>query len=136
MRSIRYGLLAGALAALLLVCLLFIDEGPANQLIFVAQSFGLDGRGTSKLVAALLIFVLGAIIGGLFGAFRRQPSSSRGQTLLWGLGAGVIWWAVLYVFFGSVVQRLSLSLYLLMLYLVVSLVYGLVLGSIYASLQK
>ena len=90
MRSIRDGLLAGALAGLLLVVLLFFDEGPANQLTLVAQSLGLDGRGGSKGVAALLIFVLAALIGGLFGALRRQPGLSRAWTLFWGLVAGAL----------------------------------------------
>ncbi|HEY7355901.1 MAG TPA: DUF6789 family protein [Ktedonobacterales bacterium] len=136
MRSIRYGLLAGALAGLLLVAMLFFDEGPTNQLIFVAQAFGLDGHAGSKGVAALLMLALGAIIGMLFGAFRRQPSAPRGRALLWGAVAGIVWWAVLFVFLGLVVRRLPSSVYLLMLYLAVSLVYGLVLGSVYTTLQR
>lgn len=136
MRSVRYGLLAGGLAGLLLVGLLFYDEGPSNQLIFVAQSFGLDGHGGSRGIAALLVLVLGTIIGGCFGALLRQPSLSRGWSLLWGLVAGVLWWAILYIFLGVVVQRLSFPFYILMLYLVVSLVYGLALSSVYVGLQE
>ncbi len=136
MRSIRYGLLAGALAGLLVVILLFFDEGPTNQLIFVAQTLGLDGHGGSRWVAAAVMLALGAIIGALFGALRRQPAFSRGRALLWGAAAGIVWWAVLFVFLGLVVQRLSFPLYLLMLYLAVSLVYGLVLGSVYTTLQQ
>jgi hypothetical protein len=136
MRSIRYGLLAGGLAGLLLVGLLFYDEGPSNQLIFVAQSFGLDGHGASRGAAALLLLILGTIIGGLFGALLRQPSISRGKALLCGLVAGVLWWAILYLLLGVVVQRLAFPLYLLMLYLVVSLVYGLALSSVFVSLRE
>jgi hypothetical protein len=136
MRRIRYGLVAGGLAGLLLVSLLFYDEGPGNQFIYIAQSIGLDGRGGSRGIAALLVLILGTIIGGLFGALLRQPSLARGWSVLWGLGAGVLWWAILYLFLGVVVQRHSFPFYILLLYLVVSLVYGLVLGSVYSGLQE
>lgn len=136
MRSIRHGLLAGAFAGILMIALLFFDEGPGNQLTAVAQSLGLDGHEGSKWLAVLLVLVLGTLVGGLFGALLRRPSSARGRTILWGLIAGALWWVILFIFLGDVVQRLSLSLYLLMLYLVISLVYGLALGSMYASLQR
>jgi hypothetical protein len=136
MRSIRDGLVAGTLAGLLLVALLFFDEGPTNQLTLVAQSLGLDGRGESKAVAVLLVFLLAIIVGGLFGLLRRHPAAALGWSLLWGLVAGALCWAVLFVLFGGVVQRLSFSLYTMMLYLAVSLVYGLALGSIYTTLRR
>jgi hypothetical protein len=136
MRNIRYGLLAGALAGVLLVALLYVDEGPANQLILVAQTFGLDGRGASKVVAAGLILALGTLIGGLFGILLRQRPLSRGNALVWGLAAGVLWWAVLFVLLGDVIQRLVFPPYGMMLYLALSLVYGLVLGSIYSIMQQ
>jgi hypothetical protein len=136
MRSIRYGLLAGALAGLLLVALLFFDEGPTNQLLFVAQSFGLDGHAGNRWIAALVMLALGAIIGMLFGTLHRQPAFSRGRALLWGAIIGIAWWAALFVFLSLVVQRLPFSLYPLMLYLAVSLVYGLALGSVYTTLQQ
>lgn len=133
MHSIRHGLLAGAFAGILMIALLFFDEGPGNQLTAVAQSLGLDGHEGSKWLAVLLVLVLGTLVGGLFGALLRRPSST---TILWGLIAGALWWVILFIFLGDVVQRLSLSFYLLMLYLVISLVYGLALGSMYASLQR
>ncbi len=136
MRSIRHGLLAGALAGLLLVILLFFDEGPGNQLGPVAQSFGLNERGESKLVAALLMFGLGTIVGGLFGALWRQRSISRGWAMLWGWVAGLLWWAILFVFLGSIAQGVLFSVYGMLLYLVLSLVYGLVLGSLYTTMQR
>jgi hypothetical protein len=136
MRSIRYGLLAGALAGMLLVLLLFFDEGPGNQFMFVAQTLGLDGRGGSRGLAALVMFILAIIVGALFGALLRQPSASRTRPLLWGLAVGVLWWAVLFVLLGDVVRRLQFPLYWLLLYLVLSLVYGLVLGSLYTTMQQ
>lgn len=136
MRNMRYGLLAGALAGLLLVVLLFFDQGPGDQLVLVAQSLGLDGRAESKWVAAFVMFVLGVIVGGVFGAFRRQRPNTRGRSLLWGWVVGVLWWLVLFVFLGGVVERVSFSLYTLLLYLVLSLLYGLALGSLYATMQQ
>lgn len=136
MRGIRHGLLAGALAGILMIALLFFDEGPGNQLTLVAQSLGLDGNEGSKWVAVGLVFVLAALVGGLFGALRRQPSPARSSMLLWGFITGALWWIVLFIFLGDFMQQLSLSLYLLMLYLAISLVYGLTLGSIYTSLQQ
>ncbi len=136
MHSIRHGLLAGAFASILMIALLFVDEGPGNQLTFVAQSLGLDGREGSKWLTILLVFVAGTLVGGLFGALLRQPSPSRGRTVFWGLIAGALWWAILFISLGDIVQQLSLPLYLLMLYLVISLVYGLTLGSVYANLHK
>lgn len=136
MRSIRYGLLAGALAGMLLVLLLFFDEGPGNQFLFIAQTLGLNGRGGSRGLAALVMFILAIIVGGLFGALLRRPSASRARSLLWGLVVGVLWWAVLFVLLGDVVRRLQFPLYWLLLYLVLSLVYGLVLGSIYIAMQQ
>ena len=136
MRSIRNGLLAGAFAGVLMIALLFFDEGPGNQLTLVAQSLGMDGHEGSKWLAVLLVLLLDTLVGGLFGTLLRRPSSARGRTILWGLIAGALWWAVLFIFLGDIMQQLSLSLYLLMLYLVISLVYGLTLGSVYTSLQK
>lgn len=136
MRSTRYGLLAGVLAGLLLVGLLFFDDGPSSQLMLVAQSLGLDGHGASRAVAALLMLILGAIIGGVFGALLRQSSLSRGWSLLWGMAAGVLWWVILFVLLGAIVQHLTFSFFAMMLYLVLSLVYGLALGNLYISLQQ
>ena len=136
MHSIRYGLLSGALAGVLLVLLLFFDEGPGNQFMFIAQTLGLDGRGGSRGLAALVMFILAIIVGGLFGALLRRPSASRGLSLLWGLAVGILWWAVVFVLLGDVVRRLQFPLYWLLLYLVLSLVYGLVLGSVYITMQQ
>ena len=136
MRTMRNGLQAGALAGLLLVALLFFDDGPSSQLMLVAQSLGLDGHGWSRALAALIVLILGAIIGGAFGALLRQPSLSRGWALLWGVVAGALWWVILYVILGAGVQHLTFSLFAMMLYFVLSLVYGLALGSIFTTMQQ
>lgn len=136
MRSIRHGLLSGTLAGMLLVLLLFFDDGPGNQFMFIAQTLGLDGRGESRGLAALVMFILAIIVGGLFGALLRRPSASRARSLLWGLLVGILWWAIFFVSLGDVARRLQFPLYWLLLYLVLSLVYGLVLGSLYTTMQQ
>ena len=136
MQSMRHGFLAGTLAGLLLVLLLFFDQGPSDQLILVAQSLGLDGRGWSKGVAALVVLALAVLIGGLFGVLLRRQAASRARLIFCGLAAGALWWAALYLLLGGVVQRLTFSLYTLMLYLLLSLIYGLVLGNIYATARQ
>ena len=136
MQSIRHGLLAGTLAGVLLLGLLFFDQGPADQLILVAQSFGMDGHNPGKWLAALLMFALAVILGGVFGALLRRPAISRLQSLLWGAAVGVVWWAILFVFLGDMVEGLPFALYTLLLYLLLCLVYGVVLGSVYATIHK
>ncbi|HEU5200517.1 MAG TPA: DUF6789 family protein [Ktedonobacterales bacterium] len=136
MQSIRHGLLAGTLAGVLLLGLLFFDQGPADQFILVAQTFGLDGHDASKWLAALLMFALAVILGGIFGALLHRPTISRLQSLLWGAAVGVVWWAVLFVLLGNIVERLPFALYTLLLYLLLCLVYGVVLGSVYATIHK
>lgn len=136
MQSIRHGLLAGTLAGVLLLGLLFFDQGPADQFILVAQTFGLDGHNASKWLAALLMFALAIILGVLFGALLRKPTISRPRSLLWGVAVGVVWWAILFVIFGNMVERLPFALYTLLLYLLLCLVYGLVLGSVYITVHK
>lgn len=136
MQSIRHGLLAGTLAGVLLLGLLFFDQGPADQFILVAQTFGLDGHNASKWLAALLMFALAVILGGVFGALLRRPPISRFQSLLWGAAVGVVWWAVLFVVLGNIVEGLPFALYTLLLYLLLCLVYGIVLGSVYATIHK
>ena len=136
MQSIRHGLLAGTLAGVLLLGLLFFDQGPADQFILVAQTFGLDGHNASKWLAALLMFALAIILGGLFGALLRGPAVSRLRSLLYGVAVGVVWWVVLFVVLGNMVERLPFALYTLLLYLLLCLVYGLVLGSVYITVHK
>lgn len=136
MRSTRHGLLAGTLAGILLLGLLFFDQGPADQFVLVAQTFGLNGQNASKWLAALLMFVLAVMLGGVFGALLRQPAISRLQSLLCGVAIGVIWWAILFVLLGNIVEGLPFVLYTSLLYLLLCLVYGVVLGSVYTQIRR
>lgn len=134
MRSVRHGLLAGGLAGLLLSGLLFIDEGPGNQLADVAQALTFTGGGASRGVVACLVLVLGVLIGGGFGALLRRRPVPRWRVLLLGVALGGGWWVLMLL--GGVVRQLDFSLYPLMLALVLSVIYGLILGSVYTTLQR
>jgi hypothetical protein len=134
MRSVQHGLLAGGLAGLLLGGLLFIDEGPGNQLAGVAQALSFAGSGASRGVVAGLVLVLGVLLGGGFGALLRRKPVPRWRALLLAVALGAGWWVLMLL--GGVVRQLSFSLYPLLLALVLSLLYGIILGSLYTTLQR
>ena len=135
-QAVQRGLRAGALAGLLLVGIFFVDYGPATNLTTIARWFALDGNAWSKLIGAILLVVLGAIFGGLFAALVRLWSSSLFKSVLVGLVMGLCWWVVLVLLLSTVVRHIQQSLYGTLFWLVTSLLYGLVLGSLYAQFQK
>jgi hypothetical protein len=58
------------------------------------------------------------------------------QVMLAGLATGVVWWVVVFLLLGTVIRHNPQSLYGMMLFLVVSLLYGLALGSFSLSLPQ
>jgi hypothetical protein len=134
-RTVQHGVLAGALAGLLLVGMFFVDYGPAMNLVTVAHWFALDGNAWSKLIGALLLVVLGALFGGLFGVVVHTRSLSFLQSVFVGLVTGLLWWVVLVLLLAVVVRHTQQSLYGTLFWLVVSLLYGLVLGSLFEQFQ-
>lgn len=131
------GLCAGGLAALLLAGLFFADYGPANGLATIARWLALDGNAWSKLIGAIILVVLGAVFGGLFGLVGRKIRLlSPFQSVLGGLATGLCWWVVLVVLFSTGVRHIQQSLYGTLFWVVISLLYGLVLGSLYGQFQK
>ena len=134
-RTVQHGVRAGALAGLLLVGMFFVDYGPATNLVMVAHWFALDGNAWSKLIGALLLVVLGALFGGLFGVVVHTRSLSFPQSVFVGLVTGLLWWVVLVLLLGVVVRHIQQSLYATLFWLVVSLLYGLVLGSLFEQFQ-
>ena len=128
--AIRRGLRAGAFAGLLLVGIFFIDYGPANNLTAIARWFALDENGWSKVIGAILLVALGTLFGGLFGlVFRR--SRTLLQSILGGLATGLCWWVVLVLLLSIVVRHMPQSTYGLLFWFIMSLLYGLALGSLY-----
>ena len=134
-RTVQHGVRAGALAGLLLVGMFFVDYGPAMNLVTVAHWFALDGNAWSKLIGALLLVVLGALFGGLFGVVVHTRSLSFPQSVFVGLATGLLWWVVLVLLLAVVVRHSQQSLYGTLFWLVVSLLYGLVLGSLFEQFQ-
>jgi hypothetical protein len=135
MRSVQQGMLAGGLAGLLLSGLLFLDEGPGNQLASVAQTLGFSGGSGSRWLIAGLVLGVGTLIGGGFGTLLQHKPTSRLRTRLVALAFGAGLW-VLVLAVGSVTWHLPFALYPLLLSLVLCLLYGLVLGSAFTTLQK
>lgn len=129
------GLRAGALAGLLLVGLFFVDYGPATNLSTVARWFALDGHPWSKVVGALLLVILGGLFGGVFRLIVRW-SGSLLQSVLAGLVAGLCWWVVLVLLLSMALRHIQQSPYGMLFWLVMSLLYGLVLGSLSVQEQK
>jgi hypothetical protein len=134
-RTVEHGVRAGALAGLLLVGMFFVDYGPAMNLVTVAHWFALDGNAWSKLIGALLLVVLGALFGGLFGVVIHTRALSFPQSVFVGLVTGLLWWVVLVLLLAVVVRHIQQSLYGTLFWLVVSLLYGLVLGSLFEQFQ-
>ena len=127
--ALKRGLYAGALAGLLLVGLFFVDYGPATNLSAIAHWIALDGISWSKVIGAILLVALGGIFGGLFGiAVRRSGSLLR--LVVAGLVAGFCWWVILVLLLSTVLRHIQQSPYGMLFWLVISLLYGLVLGSL------
>lgn len=129
------GLRGGALAGLLLVSLFFVDYGPATNLSMVARWFALDGNPWSKVIGALLLVTLGGLFGGLFGIAIRRFGSQL-HVMLAGLVAGLCWWVVLVLLLSTALRHIQQSPYGTVFWLVTSLLYGLVLGSLYGQFQQ
>jgi hypothetical protein len=136
MKTILRGLLAGLLAGLVLVCLLFVDDVPGKQLVFVARWFDPGGEGASAWAGALQLLILAGLTGGIFGDILYRWGTSLTRLLLLGLIAGLVWWFIVVLLVAIVVERLEFSAYDTLLYLALSLLYGMLLGNLYAKLGK
>lgn len=129
------GLRAGTLAGLLLVGLFFADYGPATNLSTVARWFALDGHPWSKVIGALLLVVLGGLFGSVFGMIIRRPRSLS-QSVLAGLATGLGFWVILVLLLSTALRHIQQSSYGMLSWLVISLIYGLALGSLFGQMQK
>src|SRR5690348_12696915 len=130
-QAVQRGLRAGALAGLLLVGIFFVDYGPANNLSTIARWLALDGNAWSKLIGAILLVIGGAVFGGRFAVLVRLWSPSLFHPVLVGLVTGLCWWVLLVLLLSTGVRHIQQSLYGTLFWLVTSLLYGLVLGSLY-----
>lgn len=128
--TVQRGLRDGALAGLLLVGVFFADYGPATNLTTVARWVALNGNAFSKVIGAIVLIVLGAIFGGLFGLVMRNQPASLARSIVVGLLTGLLWWVVLVLLVSGLLWHINQSPYGVMFWLMISLLYGLVLGSL------
>ncbi|MFL5624936.1 MAG: hypothetical protein ACJ788_05005 [Ktedonobacteraceae bacterium] len=134
MNHLRRGLVAGVFAGLLVALALFVDYGPGANLSTIAHWFALVGTGADKLIGFVLLLLLGAAFGLLFGVVVGRRVFTMDQLVLAGLVTGFVWWVVLLL--GTVIRQMQQSVYDMMLFLVISLLYGLALGSLYVQLPQ
>jgi hypothetical protein len=125
------GFLAGLMAGLVLALLFFVDSGPGANLHIVAKWFALDNKGTGAYAGFVLLIILGGLFGLAFGAFQRGREMTLARAVLSGLVLGVAWLVILVLLLGSLVSHVTLGLYRNMLFLVDSLLYGLLTGYMY-----
>lgn len=135
-RGMRSGFLAGLLAGFLAALLFVVDYGPANSLHGVARWFALDSPAAGRWVGFLLMLLLGAAFGIIFGAMLGRRPLTLGRSLGAGLLMGVLWWALIAFVLGTLVNHLRLDLGSWLFYFVPLLVYGLLLGSLSFQLRR
>ena len=133
MNTIRQGVVAGLLAGFILGILGFVDYGPGNTLGGFARWLALDNRATGRLAGFLMLIVLGGLFGLVFGILQRNKAATLGRSLMLGLAMGAAFWLIFPIVCGTLIfhARFDLGIFGLFQALVLLLVYGLVLGTIY-----
>jgi hypothetical protein len=134
MKTLRQGAVAGLLAGLVLGLLGFVDYGPGNTLGAVARWLALDSRATGRLAGFLMLIVLGGLFGLLFGFLQRNREVTLSRSLVLGLAVGAAFWLIVTVLLGAVIFHAKFDLGIafgLFQALVLLLVYGTILGTIY-----
>jgi len=134
MNSILRGLLSGVVAGLTVGVLYFVDYGPGNGLHGPARWFGLDSSASGRLIGFIVLLLLGALFGLIFGVLQGRREITIGRALTTGLALGAIWWLVFAFLLASVIGHISLARLNLGSFLypfILCLVYGLLLGTIY-----
>lgn len=131
MKSLREGLIAGLLVGVLLGALFFVDYGPGSALGRVAAWFGLDNPATGRLIGFFLLIILCGLFGVLFGALQRNQIPTLARSLVTGLLTGVIFWVLIALLLGTVINHKRLDFGEFLYGFVMLLVYGALLGSVY-----
>lgn len=133
MNNIVRGLLSGLVAGLMVGVLYFVDYGPGNGLHGVAHWFALDSSGSGKLIGFIVLLVLGALFGLIFGVLQGRRQITLRRALITGLGLGVAWWVIFAFLTAMFVGHMPLASFNLSSFLyafMLCLVYGLLLGTI------
>ncbi len=133
MNTLRQGVLAGLLAGFILGILGFVDYGPGNTLGGFARWLALDNRATGRLAGFLMLIVLGGVFGLVFGILQRNKAATLGRSLVLGLAMGVAFWLIFLIVCGTLIfhARFDLGIFGLFQALILLLVYGALLGTIY-----
>lgn len=134
MNNIVRGLLSGLIAGLIVGVLYFVDYGPGNGLHGVARWFALDSKDSGKLIGFMVLPVLGALFGLIFGVLQGRRQMTLRRALITGLGLGVAWWVIFAFLAAMIVGHMSLARFNLGSFLypfMLCLVYGLLLGTVY-----
>ena len=136
MDSLRKGLFAGLTAGLVLALLYCVDYGPGTNLHTVAKWFGLDSKDAGGYIGFVLLLILGGLFGLAFGAFQRGVgtrfiASTLTRAIIAGLILGVAWFVILVLLLGTIVGHVTPGPYGFMLFIVTSLLYGLLVGYMY-----
>ncbi len=129
-QRIQNGLIAGLLAGLTLAILFFLDYGPGGLLHTPARWLGLDSTDAGKFVGFILLIVLGGIFGIIFGAIEGRREITLGRSLLLGAATGVIFWIIVPLLFGTLINHIKLDFGSFLYSFVPLVLYGLLLGAI------
>lgn len=134
MNNILRGLLSGLVAGLMVGVMYFVDYGPGNGLHGPARWFALDSSSSGKLVGFIVLLVLGALFGVVFGVLQGRHEISLRRALVTGLGLGAAWWFIFAFLIAMFIGHISLASFNLGSFLypfMLCLVYGLLLGTVY-----
>ncbi len=129
-QRIQNGLIAGLLAGLILAVLFFTDYGPGGLLHTPAQWLALDSKDAGKFVGFLLLIVLGGIFGIVFGAIEGRRVTTLGRSLLFGAATGVLFWIIIPLLFGTLINHIRLDFGSFLYSFVPLVLYGMLLGAI------
>ena len=142
MQTLRWGLVAGLLAGLVLAMLNFVTDGtPGRLLPEVLHWFGITiaDPTISRCAGFFLLIVLGGVFGLIFGALQRERMISISRALLSGLALGFIWWLVFSLLLANIMSYhspFSLDFGRFLSTFPIDLLFGVVLGAIYFQLQQ
>jgi hypothetical protein len=134
MKHITHGLYSGFLAGLILGVLYFLDYGPGADYNRIAAWFALQHGDFSRQIGFVILVVLGAVFGLIFGLLQNKRIISVGRALLTGLLLGAAEWIIfgfiLPISLGSL-KSSQFTINTLLYPFVLCLVFGLLLGTIY-----
>ncbi len=125
------GLVAGLLAGLVLAALFFVDYGPGGLLHDPARWLALDSNDAGKFVGFVLFIVLGGAFGVLYGIIHGRREATLGRSLLLGAATGTLFWVIVPLLSGVIINHWQFNLGDLLISFVPLLLYGLLLGSFF-----